>query len=104
VHHAEHTRQDELEGVLPCADASRLERSEEMKKPAYFQAIPSLFPNALRASTVELTDLFGLADLLPAEPRYNIAPTQTVFAVRINPVGSRERALLRWGLIPMGQP
>src|SRR5260370_28423710 len=54
----------------------------------------------LKASPVELTNLFGLADLPPTEPRYNIAPTQTVFAVRVNPAGNREAALLRWGLIP----
>jgi len=54
----------------------------------------------LRVSPVELADLFGLADLLPAESRYNIAPTQTVFAVRVNPAGNREAAQLKWGLIP----
>jgi putative SOS response-associated peptidase YedK len=53
----------------------------------------------LKASPVELTDRFGLAELPPIEPRYNIAPTQTVFAVRVSAAGSREPALLRWGLI-----
>src|SRR5690349_13056616 len=53
-----------------------------------------------RTSPVELTDLFGLADLPPTETRYNIAPTQTVFAVRINPAGNREAALLKWWLTP----
>jgi putative SOS response-associated peptidase YedK len=34
-------------------------------------------------------------------PRYNIAPSQTIAAVRAAPAGSgRELALLRWGLIP----
>lgn len=35
------------------------------------------------------------------EPRYNIAPTQDVLAVRVDAeVGEREAAALRWGLIP----
>jgi putative SOS response-associated peptidase YedK len=33
-------------------------------------------------------------------PRYNIAPTQPVLAVRQRPDGRRELALLHWGLIP----
>jgi putative SOS response-associated peptidase YedK len=54
----------------------------------------------LRASPVDLSHLFGLAEIPPTEPRYNIAPTQTVFAVRVNPAGTREAAQLDWGLIP----
>jgi putative SOS response-associated peptidase YedK len=38
----------------------------------------------LRASPVDLSHLFGLAEVPPAEPRYNIAPTQTRFTVRLN--------------------
>ena len=35
------------------------------------------------------------------EPRYNIAPTQEILAIRVEPAsGEREAALLRWGLIP----
>ncbi len=35
------------------------------------------------------------------EPRYNIAPTQEILAVRVDANrGEREAALLRWGLIP----
>ena len=33
-------------------------------------------------------------------PRYNIAPTQPVLAVRARPDGRRELVLLHWGLIP----
>jgi putative SOS response-associated peptidase YedK len=33
-------------------------------------------------------------------PRYNIAPTQPVAIVRLDPKGQRELALVRWGLIP----
>jgi putative SOS response-associated peptidase YedK len=43
-------------------------------------------------------DLPAIADLTP---RYNIAPTQPVLAVRhAQNSGAREWALLRWGLIP----
>jgi hypothetical protein len=54
----------------------------------------------LRASPVDLAHLFGLAEVPPLEPRYNIAPTQTVFAVRVNEDGKRAPVLLKWGLIP----
>jgi putative SOS response-associated peptidase YedK len=33
-------------------------------------------------------------------PRYNIAPTQEVAAVRLNAEKQRELVMLRWGLIP----
>lgn len=57
---------------------------------------------ALYISLEELADCFDLTDL-PAQlaPRYNIAPTQPVGVVRVNPVtGKREWALTLWGLIP----
>ena len=34
------------------------------------------------------------------EPRFNIAPTDSVLAVRLNKQGEREPGKLRWGLIP----
>lgn len=34
------------------------------------------------------------------QPRYNIAPTQDVLAIRLNAEGHREAVDLRWGLIP----
>jgi putative SOS response-associated peptidase YedK len=34
-------------------------------------------------------------------PRYNIAPTQQSFVVRLAKDGSRELAELKWGLIPL---
>ena len=37
---------------------------------------------------------------LPLTPRYNIAPSQEVPAVRETESGGRELAVLRWGLIP----
>jgi putative SOS response-associated peptidase YedK len=44
---------------------------------------------------------FGVSDFPPGSPRYNIAPSQLLTAVRTTPTGSgREIALLRWGLIP----
>lgn len=42
---------------------------------------------------------FELADVPDFPPRYNIAPTQPVPAIRQTP-GGRAFALLRWGLIP----
>lgn len=44
--------------------------------------------------------LFGVTSSAPVEPRYNIAPTQYVAAVRATPDAGRELAMLRWGLVP----
>lgn len=44
---------------------------------------------------------FGLASTTPLQPRYNVAPTQNVAAVRLDRVtGMRQLDLLRWGLVP----
>ena len=48
-----------------------------------------------------LSKEFGLSGIPPLSPRYNIAPSQPVAAVRTASAGNRrELALLRWGLIP----
>ncbi len=44
--------------------------------------------------------LFGVDGALAAEPRYNIAPTQFVAAVRDSDEQQRELVMLRWGLVP----
>ena len=45
---------------------------------------------------------FGLREEanIEQEPRYNVAPTDPVLAVRLNEQGEREPGVLRWGLIP----
>ena len=45
---------------------------------------------------------FGLIESaeIEQEPRYNVAPTDPVLAVRLNGEGIREPGILRWGLIP----
>jgi putative SOS response-associated peptidase YedK len=50
-------------------------------------------PEAVRAS-------FETVNELPFPPRYNIAPTQPVLIVRLNPRAEREMTLVRWGLLP----
>jgi putative SOS response-associated peptidase YedK len=55
----------------------------------------------LRASPQNLQTLFNLEEAPITAPRYNIAPTQPVLAVRANPHGGlRETTYLNWGLIP----
>ncbi len=55
----------------------------------------------LRASPQQLQTLFDLDAAPQAAPRYNIAPTQPVLAVRANPHGGqREATYLNWGLVP----
>ena len=44
--------------------------------------------------------LFGVAASVEVEPRYNIAPTQLVAAVRNAEGDGRELVMLRWGLVP----
>jgi putative SOS response-associated peptidase YedK len=44
--------------------------------------------------------LFGVDGALAVEPRYNIAPTQYVAAIRENDHKQRELTMLRWGLVP----
>src|SRR5919106_1369198 len=45
---------------------------------------------------------FGLPEeaRIEQEPRYNVAPTDPVLAIRLNGGGEREPGVLRWGLIP----
>jgi putative SOS response-associated peptidase YedK len=44
--------------------------------------------------------LFGVNASLEVQPRYNIAPTQYIAAIRNDENGSRELTMLRWGLVP----
>jgi len=55
----------------------------------------------LTSSAKVLKDFFPLLDMPEIQPRYNIAPTQPVLAVRHLPQHPRpEIATLRWGLVP----
>jgi putative SOS response-associated peptidase YedK len=53
----------------------------------------TLPPEAIRA-------LFRVMTTLNLQPRYNIAPTQQVPVVGLEPDGRRALKMLRWGLIP----
>ncbi len=44
--------------------------------------------------------LFGAQGSVALKPRYNIAPTQNVAAIREDADGQRELVELRWGLVP----
>ena len=44
--------------------------------------------------------LFGVASSHEVQPRYNIAPTQFVAAIRTDDSNNRELIMLRWGLVP----
>jgi putative SOS response-associated peptidase YedK len=55
----------------------------------------------LTVSADTIADFFGLAEVPVLSPRYNVAPTQSVLAVRhISAEAEREAVLLRWGLVP----
>lgn len=56
----------------------------------------------MRATRKALADAFAI-EQLPDElrPRYNVAPTQSVPVVRLDPAtGARSLVMLRWGLVP----
>jgi len=50
----------------------------------------------------EVAAFFGLEEVPPLAPRYNIAPTQNIAVVREVPEnnGSRTLSFMRWGLVP----
>jgi putative SOS response-associated peptidase YedK len=57
----------------------------------------------LSASQDEIAEQFGVDDVVAGEapPRYNVAPSQLVFAVAASADGSRRRlGELQWGLVP----
>src|SRR5262249_32243718 len=53
----------------------------------------------LRTSPQDVAEEFDLSELPLFAPRYNIAPSQSIAAVRVEH-GQRRLAMLRWGLIP----
>lgn len=53
----------------------------------------------LRSFPADIARLFGLMDFPAFHPRFNIAPTQLVIAVR-QPDRTREAGIFRWGFIP----
>ncbi len=55
---------------------------------------------AFYSPTEATAALFGVSSVPEVKPRYNIAPTQSIAAVRVSAEETRELALLRWGLVP----
>ncbi len=55
---------------------------------------------AFYSPTEATAALFGVTGAIDLTPRYNIAPTQDIAAIRVGEDGDREFALFRWGLIP----
>jgi putative SOS response-associated peptidase YedK len=55
----------------------------------------------LKTSPRVIAKLLGVKSVPTIEPRYNIAPSQPVLAVRLAPEsGEREVVMFKWGLIP----
>jgi putative SOS response-associated peptidase YedK len=52
------------------------------------------------APASRVAEAFGVVLPFDVTARYNVAPTQTVPAGRLNQSGEREAVQLRWGLIP----
>ena len=55
---------------------------------------------AFYSPTEAAAALFGVSGSVDVGPRYNIAPTEYVAAVRNDQQGARELVMLRWGLVP----
>jgi putative SOS response-associated peptidase YedK len=54
----------------------------------------------LRTPAADLAEIFRALDPPDIRPRYNIAPTQAILAVKLNEEQQREFDLLHWGLVP----
>lgn len=55
----------------------------------------------LRTSTKAIVEAFGLAEAPDFKPRFNIAPTQQIAAIKLDTeTGTRQLSMFRWGLIP----
>ena len=52
------------------------------------------------APLADIVRQFGVSNAASLDPRYNIAPTQSVAAIRSGSDGLRSLAMLRWGLVP----
>jgi putative SOS response-associated peptidase YedK len=48
----------------------------------------------------DVAEHFGCSDPFTLEPKYNIAPTQLIVAIRAPTPERKEMCLLRWGLVP----
>lgn len=55
---------------------------------------------AFYSPTEAAAALFGVSGSVDVQPRYNIAPTQYVAAIRNGADEQRELVMLRWGLVP----
>jgi putative SOS response-associated peptidase YedK len=55
---------------------------------------------ALFSSSVRIGNHFDVIDEFNLEPRFNIAPSESVPEIRLNETGKRLCELARWGLIP----
>ena len=55
---------------------------------------------AFYSPTEAAAALFGVEGSIDVQPRYNIAPTQYVAAIRKGEDEQRELVMLRWGLVP----
>ena len=54
----------------------------------------------MKTPAAQVKSALGLFDVPELTPRYNIAPTQTILAVRAGTEAKKECTFLRWGLIP----
>ncbi|HEV3145232.1 MAG TPA: SOS response-associated peptidase [Gemmataceae bacterium] len=54
----------------------------------------------LKTPAAQVKTALGLFDVPELTPRYNIAPTQSILAVRPGTEAKRECVFLRWGLVP----
>ena len=59
---------------------------------------------ALKTSVREIARILGAIESVEFSPSYNVAPTRKVPVCRVSETGSRELALLRWGLVPHWAP
>lgn len=54
----------------------------------------------IELTTDQIQKTFGVPEVPDWPARYNVAPTQLVPVIRAQPAGSRQIALMYWGLVP----
>src|SRR5690242_15158334 len=80
------------------ARPQKLRRGHGVKHPAS-TILPMCARYNLRVSPRKLAEIFNVVRGVEYQPRFNIAPTQDIVAIRQQD-GARVASTMRWGLVP----
>jgi hypothetical protein len=84
-----------------CSDSARIVATIQQPTPSAKESHHHVRRFTFRTNPKKIAEEFVLADVPVLEHRYNIAPTQQVAVVRLDPhARTRRLDMLRWGLVP----